>query len=104
MKWHECVNENKKFTSPYDQTINEIRKVLGSYERIAQQATVHTGHPISGQSIRRWINNRALPLQWGVTLIEMASDADAEFGRRSLDALLHLYPYTKEIIDNAIFE
>jgi hypothetical protein len=62
IKWTECVPENKEFTDRYDAAIREVRKEIGSYEKISQALFADTGHSVAGVSIRRWIQKRALPL------------------------------------------
>lgn len=100
MNWTECVNENKEFTSKHDLAVGVLRRALGSFERMAQQVTVATGKPISGQSIRRWITSRAIPINYATTLIQLAHDKDENLELSKRELILSLYPYLEGYIDD----
>lgn len=71
MKFSEMTNDNKDFTSSHDRAVAEVRKALGSYERIAQRVVVYTGTAIAGQTIRTSLQNRTLPLWVAAALVEL---------------------------------
>ena len=48
-----------------------MRRVLGSYDKIAHLIYAETGESVSGVSVRRWLKNRNLPINYACTLIDL---------------------------------
>lgn len=92
MKWTDCRRENAEFTNDYDRACREIRRVLGSYDRIAQIYFSVTGTSVAGVSVRRWMNNRALPIEVATTLVESTREVDAD----AKVSVFDFFPYLRE--------
>jgi hypothetical protein len=76
--WQECNSDNPNFTSTYDEAVRTIRRVLGSYDHIAHLIYSATGASVSGVSVRRWLLNRNLPVNYACTLVDLVADIDGE--------------------------
>ena len=92
MKWTDCTDDNKDFTSKYDAAVPVIRKTLGSYDHIAHLLFSEAGVSVSGVSVRRWLLGRNLPVNYACTLIELTlqKDKNAKVG------LGDLFPYLED--------
>lgn len=55
----------------YDRTCAQIRKKLGSYERISHEAHTCTGDRWSSETIRRWFISRTIPTDFCFVLYEL---------------------------------
>ena len=78
---------NKK---QYDAGIGIIRDTLGSYESIAAQCFTSTGVKISGNCIRRWFNERSIPIEYAALFSDLTfGDAGVEDFYPWLDSYIH---------------
>lgn len=73
----------------YDAAVKLIRGQLGSYENIARQLYTHSGESVSANAVRRWFNNRSIPLEYA------AFFEDLTFGDVTI---LDFYPWLKKRI------
>lgn len=92
MKWTDCTADNADFTNDYDRAGREVRRVLGSYDRISNLVYAETGQSVSGVSVRRWLNNRNLPVHLATTLIDLALEAEED----AKVCLFDFFPYLRE--------
>lgn len=55
----------------YDRICFDIRTELGSYETIARKVNSLTGEEISGETFRRWMMERCIPVEYCFVLYEL---------------------------------
>lgn len=70
----------------YDGAVNRVRETLGSYENIAVALYSHSGTTVSANAVRRWFNNRSIPLEYAAFFAELC------FGECEI---LDFYPWLK---------
>lgn len=73
----------------YDAAVGIVRDELGSFEAIAAQCFKHNGKSISGNAIRRWFNERSIPIEYAAVF------QDLTFG---LVTVLDFYPWLDEYV------
>lgn len=95
MKWTDCSAGNALFTNDYDRACREIRRVLGSFDRIAQIFYANTGESVAGVSMRRWMKNRTLPVNVAATLITATKEEDPE----AKVGIFDFFPYLRPLIE-----
>lgn len=55
----------------YDAAVTTIREELGSFESIAAQCFKHNSKSISGNAIRRWFNERSIPIEYAAVFEDL---------------------------------
>ena len=78
------INERR-----YDRAIGIIRTELGSLESIAQQCCQETGKSVTGNAIRRWFIERAIPVEYAALMVDLT------LGQISI---LDFYPWLKDYV------
>jgi hypothetical protein len=99
IKWHECTADNAEFTNSFDKGVREVRKVLGSYDHMANRIFAATGNSHAGVSVRRWLSDRTLPVTIGTTLIDLALEEDPTADVSLFDFFPYLKAYSGEDSD-----
>lgn len=81
----------KRDLDRYDAAAWRAYNYFGSYERLAFAVGQASGEPVPGNSMRRWLQERRLPLQYATVVVDVTDGAVHLF-----DFFPWLRPYTQE--------
>lgn len=88
-KWH---TPDPRWLKSYDKTMDNVRRTIGSYNRIAAELFRLTGEHVTGQSFRRWVLERSIPLKWACSTIDLMNEHGEEVD------VLDFYPWLQDYV------